>query len=131
MPQASQRAAEAATQQLAKMQIRQLHLRTQDRFLANLRAIGKLDKDGDNHKNMQRLLWLEVESSMPSRWLEKAPHQPLDGDVGPEGGEEAAEAATAAWEEWAEEEDERGGMLPPCTWAWRLLCKHILHWWMY
>ena len=111
MPQASQRAADAATQQLAKMQIRQLHLRTQDRFLANLRAIGKLDKDGDNHNNMQRLLLLEVESSMPSRWLEKAPPQPLDEDIVPEGGEEAAEAATAAWEEWAEEEDERRGML--------------------
>ena len=62
---------------------------------------------------------------MPPRWLEKA--------IVPEGGEEAAEAATAAWEEWAEEEDERRGMLSTLynLRAWRLLCKHILHWYMY
>ena len=89
------------------MQIRQLHQRTEDRFLTNLRAIGRLYKDGDNHNNLQRLLCLEVESSMPSRWLENAPPQPLDEDIVPEGGEEAAEAALAAWEQRAEEEEER------------------------
>ena len=71
------------------MQIRQLHLRTQSRFLANLRrAIGRLDKDGETIQRGAALALLEIQSSMPPRWLEKA--------IVPEGGEEAAEAATAA-----------------------------------